>query len=540
MRPPPRLDSEPRRRAFWLALAGVWALAGVAGAHLLFRFNARALDFTTFYTSDNLYLPSLYRDLFEDGGRWAGWRLTPAPYFFPDMGLYFALDALTGPFTQAIVGYAVVQFVLLGLSAQYLAASLAPGDTAPRAQVLAVGGVAALLLACAAGRLELMQYSVLSATHFSLVMLALVGLALALRAVRDGSRRAAGLLALLCFLTGLSDSLFTVCFIVPAVLCLGVLAWLGRPSPWKWVATVAGLMVVATVLGSRAQRWVLPWRTGGYTRVRLEKLGDVLGLMGRALREQYDASPGVALLWLALVLLALGVVLSRWRTWARPGSEGWGLYALCLFTLLALGTNTGAVMLTGQFEGKAHFRYLLVPALFPFLGLALLPAFVRSGRVRRGLTAGTLGLVALAAGVSVLRHPWRTEGPLRSDFYPPLVECLDSQRARHGLEWGVADYWTAKYVTMFSRAGLRVHQVTPEGGVNHWISNLDWYLDRRGEGSDYTFIVSQGLDAAALRARYGPPRETLRCGDSEVWTYGDALDAPLRAAFAAGGARPRP
>jgi hypothetical protein len=533
------LDIEPRRRAFWLALAGVWGLTGVAGAHLLFRFNAGALDYTTFFTSDNLYLPALYRDLFEEGGRWSGWRLTPAPYFFPDMGLYFALDALTGPFTQAIVSYAVVQFVLLGLSSQHLAATLAPRDTAPLAQVLAVGAVAALLLTCAAGRLELMQYSVLSATHFSLVMLAQVGLALALRAVRDGSRLAAGLLALLCLLAGLSDSLFTVCFIVPAVLCLGLLAWLGRPSPWRWAGTVAGLMVLAMVLGNSAQRWVLAWRPGGYTRLRPERVWDVLGLLGRALREQYHATPGVALLWLALVLLALGVVLSRWRTWARPGSACWGLYALCLFTVLAVGTNTGAVVLTGQFEEKAHFRYLLVPALLPFLGLALVPGLLRGERARRAVAVAGLGLVALAAGVSVLRHPWRTEGPLRSDYAPPLVECLDSQRARQGLEWGVAGYWAAKSVTMFSRTGLRVHQVTPDGGVNHWISNIDWYLDRRGEGSDYTFILSEGLDLAALRARYGPPRETLHCGHHEVLVYGPALDAPLRAAFAAGGARQR-
>ncbi|HZI09882.1 MAG TPA: hypothetical protein VE153_05765, partial [Myxococcus sp.] len=266
IRPPTALELLPR----WLPLAGVWVLAGVAAAHLLFRFNSGGLDVSVFFAADNLYLPSLYRDLFEEGGRWGGWRLTPAPYFFPDMALYFALDALTGPFTQAIAGYAVVQLVLLGLSAQYTAGTVAPEDAAPGARVLAVGVVAALLLACAARRLELMQYSVLGATHFSLVLLAPVGLALAVRAVRDRSRRAAGLLALLCFLASLSDSLFTVSFTVPAVLCLGALAALGRPSPWRWVAGVVGLLVLATALGTRAHRWVVSWRTGGYTRLRVE------------------------------------------------------------------------------------------------------------------------------------------------------------------------------------------------------------------------------------------------------------------------------
>ncbi|WP_426754485.1 hypothetical protein [Myxococcus sp. Y35] len=533
---PPAASRSPTRASRvlqgWLPFASAWALVVLAAIHLLARFNAQALDVSTLFSADNLYLPSLYRDLFEEGGRWAGWKLTPAPYFFPDMGLYFALDALTGPVVHALVGYALAQCVLLGLAAQWLARTVAPHDTAAQAQALAVGVVAALLLACAEGRLELMQYAALNATHFSLVPLVAVALALLLRAVRDRSRLAPGALALLCVLASASDSLFVVTFTAPALLCLGGMAWLGRPglSP-RWVGSVAGLVLLATVVGSRVPRWLSPWRTGGFTRARLTEAPEALGRLVEAMGEQFQASPAVGMTWVLLVLLAAGCVVSR-RAWAAPGSERWALYALCLFIVLVLGTTLGAVVLTGQFENKGNFRYLLVPALLPFLLLAFLPALLQHEPLRRALSVGALGLVAAALAGSMLRHPWRAEGPLTSGFHPPLVECLDARRARHGLGWGVADYWVAKLVTTFSRTGLRVHQVLPDGRLYHWINNLDWYLGRRGDDSDYTFVITQGLSTDAFTAKYGAPREVFHCGGFEVFLYGRDLDAPLRAQFA--------
>lgn len=125
------------------------------------------------------------------------------------------------------------------------------------------------------------------------------------------------------------------------------------------------------------------------------------------------------------------------------------------------------------------------------------------------------------------RKPWRTEGPFVTDDYPRLIACLDENRERHGLEWGVADDWDARLVSLFSRTGLWGNQVLPEGHTHPWIMNVDWYLARRGERSDSTFIITRrpSSGSSARRAR-------LSCDGAEVLVYGEGLDSALREAFA--------
>jgi hypothetical protein len=519
--------SSPSSSTRWL-LASAWALLGVALAHVFFRTSEGALGTGGFFNSDSLYLPALYRDLFEEGGRWRGWHLTPAPYFFPDMALYFLLDALTGPFVHAAIAYAAVQLVALVLATQYLVRTVLPREEAAVGQVVAVAVVAGLLLLYAEGHFWVMYLSTLSAIHFSVVPLSLVGLALSLRAFRDGARGALAALTLLSALATASDSLFIITFTVPVAASTALLAWRQRPHAWKRLGAQWGLLALSIVAGLRLSKKLAGRHASAeYTRLNLELIQEALHQLWATVAGQLRDSPGVVLPWSVLVLAALAVVVARRKDWTAPDSPRWGLYGACLFTLLSVGSTTSAVVLTGTFVDKSAIRYLVVPIMLPLLGVALV---VGLPRWRRGATLAALVLVAATAGAAVLRHPWGTEGPLLSRFYPDTVRCLDEHQARFGLKWGVGDYWQAKYVSMFSRTGLRVNQLQSDGSLHGWINNRDWYLDPRGE---YTFVITHGLDMEAFQARFGPPRDTFRCDAWEVFVYGGALDGPLRAELSA-------
>ncbi len=530
--PPLPPVSSPSGPSFRWLHAGAWLLLGVALAHVFFRFSDGTLDPMDLFNSDELYLAALYRDLFELGGRWSGWRLTPAPYFFPDMPLYFALHALSGSFVYATLLYAAAQVVLLVLATQFLVRTVAPPGAAALGQVVAVCGVAALLVAYGTGTFFAMQFSVLNAIHFSVVLMSLVGLALALRTFRGGARFAPWLLGAMCFLASASDGLFVVAFTVPAGLCLVLLAVAVRPVPWRRLGIPLGTMAVATLLGFRAARWLTSKRSGsGYTRLKADVALESLGQLQAAMVEQARQSPGLTALWVGVTLAAVVVLVARRRQWTVPGSPRWGLYAVCLFGVLALGTSVGAVVLTGLFGDLMGIRYLLLPILFPFLGLACAAGLVPRETWQRALGAGALAVVAVSWGVAFARKPWRTEGPLVSGFYPSLVACLDENRERHGLGWGVGDYWNAKFVSLFSRTGLWVNQVMDEGRKHPWINNIHWYLDRRGERSDYTFIIMQRLDPASFTSRFGEPRTRFQCDGVDIYVYGDGFDAALRDSF---------
>ncbi|MCY1020578.1 hypothetical protein [Pyxidicoccus sp. MSG2] len=528
--PPASSLSGPAFR--WLH-AGAWVLLGVALAHVFFRFSDGTLDPMELFNSDELYLPALYRDLFELGGRWAGWRLTPAPYFFPDMPLYFALQALSGSLVYATLLYAAVQVALLVLSTQFLVRTAAPPGAAALGQVVAVCVVAGLLVAYGTGTFRVMQTSVLSAIHFSTVPMALAGLALALRTFRGDSRLAPWLLGVLCFLASASDSLFAVVFTVPAGLCLVLLAVARRPVPWRRLGAILGILGGATLLGFRAVRWSTLKRSGsGYTKLRADAAWESLRQLGSLVVEQVQRSPGLTVLWVVMTLAAVAVLVARRRQWTASGSPRGGVYAVCLFGVLALGTNVGAVVLTGLFRDDTCFRYLPMSLLLPFLGLAFAAGLVPRETWQRALGAVALGVVAVAWGGTFARNPWRTEGPLVSGYYPRLVACLDENRERHGLAWGVGDYWNAKFVSLFSRTGLWVNQVEGEGRVQPWITNVDWYLARHGERPDHTFVITERLDMAGFKRRFGEPRASFQCEGVEVFVYGDGFDTALRDAFA--------
>lgn len=532
--PPDALPAESLRGPLRRVLGGAaWGLLGLAGVDLFFRLGMNAALADWLFTSDFLYLPALYRDLVEEGGRWSGWKLTPAPYFFPDMALYFALDAVTGPFVHAVLAYGAAQLVLWVLVLQVLIRTAAPRGAAAAGQVVGTAVVCALLLAFAAGRFGLLQTALISATHFSVVPMALLGLALALRAFRDGDRLALLGLAALCLLMAGSDALFVPSFVVPAGLGLVVLAWLQRPRPWRRLASVLAVLGGASLVGFWAARLLLGGRAeAGTTRLRTRQLLGSLKRLSLALGELFLEAPQVSLAWLGL-LLALVAVVVACRRWAAPASARWGLYAVCLYALLALGSTTGAVLLTGLFYDRGGLRYLLLPVLLPFMVLPLSVGLLARAAWQRALAAGALGAVALGWGMLIAAHPWQTAGPSLAAYTPPLVGCLDAQQARLGQGRGVSDYWNAKRVSLFSRTGLQVVQLSSELRPEHWISNIDWYLQRSGPHPAYTFVVTERLDTALLRTRFGEPRETFRCGSVEVYVYGEGFDEALRSSLAA-------
>ncbi|MDR2972867.1 MAG: hypothetical protein LBU83_13240, partial [Bacteroidales bacterium] len=77
----------------------------------LFWFSSLSLsDLESFFTADTLYLPSLYRDWFEDGYTINGWTLNAAPNFFPDMLLFFTLNFVTGSYVHAAFWFSIIQF----------------------------------------------------------------------------------------------------------------------------------------------------------------------------------------------------------------------------------------------------------------------------------------------------------------------------------------------------------------------------------------------------------------------------------------------
>jgi len=111
-------------------------------------FSSTLLIFQTRLHGDSLFLDSVMIDLFDNGGAWGDWKITPAPAYFPDM-LAYALSYFFMPTAPLrIVTVCVIQAVLLALACINFANAVRPPHSMGRsALILAVISVFALVAA---------------------------------------------------------------------------------------------------------------------------------------------------------------------------------------------------------------------------------------------------------------------------------------------------------------------------------------------------------------------------------------------------------
>ncbi len=75
------------------------------------------------FHTDSLYLSALFSDIQRNFSNFASWNLPQAPYFFPDMLLFFGLKALIGDTYKTFYAFAIIQNLLALLLASAIAST---------------------------------------------------------------------------------------------------------------------------------------------------------------------------------------------------------------------------------------------------------------------------------------------------------------------------------------------------------------------------------------------------------------------------------
>lgn len=79
-------------------------------------FLTRSLRVSALFYGDTLYIPAVFRDIFLNDGSFSDWYFAPAPYFFPDMALYFLIKAIIGSTYFSALFYALLQIGATGIN----------------------------------------------------------------------------------------------------------------------------------------------------------------------------------------------------------------------------------------------------------------------------------------------------------------------------------------------------------------------------------------------------------------------------------------
>jgi hypothetical protein len=495
-----------RKTLLFLWLAAL-ALVAVQAAALATRYFQPWLD------GDYLLAERFASNVLAGVYPLSGWTLSSSPYFFPDFALSIVARAVLGD-APLLPCYVVASYVALALLAGWSLSRVREPDGL--SWLLGALLVNALLAwQGVADHARWLWWLGVPTMHGGAVLLGLAQLALWLGPPESAPSPARRVLATLLLFLGLaSDALLFTQFLAPLAAALFITAPAPRwPSPRLRAFLLAGgtalVLVVALRLVLQAGQW------GSYPAVvrYAPTPAAIAGAGGQMAADLggpiMTAVPGFVALFLGATTAALWFS-RRQRADAVRRQAGW-FAMLCLVSTLALP------VLAVYWRNPQHGRYLLPCLVVPLWWLLTeLPA----SRWRQPLAAG--GIAVLLSSLALWRAP---EVDFRAWTWPRSgqVAALERLLADEGPTRGLADFWQANYLNAVSRGALRLNQLRPDGRVQFWGNNAFHHFDADAAGTlhppRYTFVVMNGLEAAAVRTKFGPPARTAEAGGYEVWFY---------------------
>ncbi len=478
--------------------------------------------------ADHLYLAELIPSLLSGTGV-DEWTVPLANYAVPDWPLYSAALAIGRSPIGTVAAFMVFQAALLA------AAVFALVRAFDRSAPVWVAAVPVAMVAVPASMQALPSVYIGAAyNHFGTVILAVFALALTLRWLEHGSTRILLLGLVLSGVAVFSDRIFVIWFLVPAAAAVAALTVSGRLSIGRAASWLAGHVVFAVaalplpdvVFPSRTDYEVVFGRAG--LTQRMLDLGHLVKTALLAHRLQ-------AVLVIALTGL-VAVQLLRARSLAgRPLARTPSLFTLCFLLAVVPSTTVGLALLNGGVQ--PHVRHYSVLFLYPLIAGSVVSTVGLADRTpappipaagSSGLTGFRVPNAATALGsivvVSLLAAGAATVGADVDRSTVPIA-CIEEAASRADGRRGIASYWDARSIEVFSRRDLDVASVTPLLLHDPTNADLTEFVRRYDFAVSSTVLPQWELPIDAIVRRAGEPIVRTDCGRHTVLNWGpDGLD----------------
>lgn len=527
-----------------------WVILVVSLLSVYISISTDTISRYEFYNSDALYIPSFYRDVVS-GQSLSEWSLQPAPSFFPDMLLYFPLNAVTGNFHLAIMLYGVCQSLLFIGSLLYLSRQVFGPKKNIQTFILLAGTV--FFFALSSGQLNECVTILQNGHHFGATVMFMISLALIVDILKRDTAGQKNLsryfiLGGLVTMTLVSDMIFLVQFLIPVFISLLLLSVLHRFSI-KTLLFLSISLILPLLIAYAADEVFLKYWKPSLEQIRAETLQELTETIAETLNNiakwplfSRNFSSVIIVVWIAFVLgsigLAVRIGMHLFRTRDRKTFGEAGVFLTISCFLVSLLTTISAASVTMN----SHPRYFIPPLLIPlFFGWPfLLAGWNRIGKlVERTYVMWVLVGAICCFSLFMFRGKVKNLPAITqlSDYYPPFIQCLDTQTRERHLRYGISSYWLAKYITMLSKNDLHVVQAAQTADtlfIDHWINNLNWYdkewefilIDRRSGGNE------REISQASVLRMFGEPADLFACRVSArnrwIFVYNRETDKDFR------------
>ncbi len=475
-----------------LSNANIWLWTGLAlsiGFVLIIFSDIGDTSLTWMYlNADKIYHPIIFQDIFLDGMGVKGWHLNGAPNFFPDMFIYFVLMSFLRDPLVTDFAFSMLQYISFLFLVYWLFRQINKEKYAAYSALFTFLMFFFLLIPVFANRF-LITYQLLSISyHMGASIMALLCLNLFIKYLRTTKKRTLAALMIFTILGALSDRLFLVQFLFPA---MSLLVLFFNKTHRRTLYIPLSAILVSSVIGLALFRLVqlskILFIVGtGFKMFNWDNIGPSwINLMDhmKGLFVHYHAERSFIVI---AILAFVGVVIYIFTN-LKPIFRGEGEKSdhtrnyLLIFIAVFMPLVFLMPVINGAYVGRAIIRFNFMALV---MGSILLPLLIMSWdkleKIGSKILVYLLPLCTVAFVILFIVRLSNAEfgQGLKHyfGFYPPRSQVLDDLKDSHDLKYGVGNYWHAKYATLYSHNGARLYAVGDTYfKPSYHTTNENWY-----------------------------------------------------------------
>ncbi|MDF1761364.1 MAG: hypothetical protein P1U40_12595 [Coxiellaceae bacterium] len=568
----------------WLRLL-LWIAVAFA-VYSVVAFYSQPVHNALLYNADALFVPTLYKYLFQQHYHWHDIRGSNMTFLVPDFLLYSVSRFFTSNALQAMTGFALLQTALYA----WTVSCFKTFSQRPRSPLFVLAAFISLSLLCFGYLGNELLPTVVAGYHVGLLIVVLLSLWCCCAYLLQPKVWHLLALTALVVASVISDIMYFTSFIAPlfAVLFLSSCIGIVDSQRLKRLSLCLGIAIVLAMLVFYL--FPLQFDRKFFNHRGVALVGPLLifvALYVRQLNKPINWSKRLVAMSVAIVmaLLVIGLCYSAYRgtpfyahtkscalsylnivaffiTTNTMIAAVYAVIMLCsvaylikqyrlteiarqiqtphqqvYFIVIYFGVMSVAIcsltsiMLDFDFKGvfSHELRHLQVMILTPLF--VVLPLMLSNSRVLYRYVSNRW-VVALVVAVSALLF-WQAP-PLNRDnrlhYSMPLAQCLDRHMDQYHLHAGLVSYWQSKPINLFSQRGMRTVAImqnpsaSPKPG--HEMLTEYWLNALPPYRQLHFNFIAFGddlVDANKMRHQFGQPNQRFVCDGNAVWVYADGV-----------------
>jgi hypothetical protein len=451
-----------------------------------FKFNA-------VFNADVCGIPSLFNDIFREGGNIKDWYLSAAPCLFPDVFLYyFFSEIIRLDFVTIMFFYGLVQASVIVYLSSYIYKKTVPESYKEYVWLVPIFYSFIFLESFYFTQHEFFAFLILTfGYHAGAFVNTLISTSIFISDIKNSWKYF--LLFLLSFLFTFSDILYIVMFVGPM---LGINIVLHRYKGIKFALLSTFSVLLGCILAFYVYNYVK--QTLLFNYIEPNRMYDFQNIQPSfdVFYEQmttYIALPGFRSIQILFAFIApivcFAVLMVRRRSMDMP------FKFLLWFYVLFSAMVFAAPIVNGNYTAWDTIRYNVSAIFFSMIILALFVGFIYS-RLTQFPWVRTMLLYALPVFLLILISWKFSPTALKNYFsyYPNQVRELDSVSRIYNLKNGISNYWNAKSSSVFSKNKLKVLSMHKAVHIYEMGSNLKWFYNH-----EFDFIIADKLDSVRIQ-----------------------------------------